>query len=289
MSADDITAILVSAIVLGSLYSLMASGLSLVWSVTRVFNFAQGSYIMLGAYFAWSFVNMGQSLLIASCGAVIGTSVIAVVYEIVLIRPLLKNESAILMVSVTTLAAAMININLVQIIWGPRVKQLPRLTNGTVKILDTAVGLQDIVIASVAPSAILALAAFLRWSRLGFALRAVEQNTDLARLVGISPKLTYSVTHAVSGALAGFAGFLLGAIVTVVPTMGNDPLLKAFIVVVIGGLGSITGTVIGAYTVGLIIAISQYTLGLYWTPVVLFGLLIAILAFRPTGLLGDRK
>lgn len=289
MSADDITAILVSAIVLGSLYSLMASGLSLVWSVTRVFNFAQGSYIMLGAYFAWSLVNMGQSLLIASCGAVIGTSVIAVVYEIVLIRPLLKNESAILMVSVTTLAAAMININLVQIIWGPRVKQLPRLTNGTVKILDTAVGLQDIVIASVAPSAILALAAFLRWSRLGFALRAVEQNTDLARLVGISPKLTYSVTHAVSGALAGFAGFLLGAIVTVVPTMGNDPLLKAFIVVVIGGLGSITGTVIGAYTVGLIIAISQYTLGLYWTPVVLFGLLIAILAFRPTGLLGDRK
>jgi len=289
LSADDITAILVSAIVLGSLYSLMASGLSLVWSVTRVFNFAQGSYIMLGAYFAWSLVNMGQSLLIASCGAVIGTSVIAVVYEIVLIRPLLKNESAILMVSVTTLAAAMININLVQIIWGPRVKQLPRLTNGTVKILDTAVGLQDIVIASVAPSAILALAAFLRWSRLGFALRAVEQNTDLARLVGISPKLTYSVTHAVSGALAGFAGFLLGAIVTVVPTMGNDPLLKAFIVVVIGGLGSITGTVIGAYTVGLIIAISQYTLGLYWTPVVLFGLLIAILAFRPTGLLGDRK
>jgi len=267
----------------------MASGLSLVWSVTRVFNFAQGSYIMLGAYFAWSLVNMGQSLLIASCGAVIGTSVIAVVYEIVLIRPLLKSESAILMVSVTTLAAAMININLVQIIWGPRVKQLPRLTNGTVKILDTAVGLQDIVIASVAPSAILALAAFLRWSRLGFALRAVEQNTDLARLVGISPKLTYSVTHAVSGALAGFAGFLLGAIVTVVPTMGNDPLLKAFIVVVIGGLGSITGTVIGAYTVGLIIAISQYTLGLYWTPVVLFGLLIAILAFRPTGLLGDRK
>lgn len=289
MSADDITAILVSAIVLGSLYSLMASGLSLVWSVTRVFNFAQGSYIMLGAYFAWSLVNMGQSLLIASCGAVIGTSIVAVVYEIVLIRPLLKNESAILMVSVTTLAAAMININLVQIIWGPRVKQLPRLTNGTVKILDTAVGLQDIVIASVAPSAILALAAFLRWSRLGFALRAVEQNTDLARLVGISPKLTYSVTHAVSGALAGFAGFLLGAIVTVVPTMGNDPLLKAFIVVVIGGLGSITGTVIGAYTVGLIIAISQYTLGLYWTPVVLFGLLIAILAFRPTGLLGDRK
>jgi len=289
LSADDITAILVSAIVLGSLYSLMASGLSLVWSVTRVFNFAQGSYIMLGAYFAWSLVNMGQSLFIASCGAVIGTSVIAVVYEIVLIRPLLKNESAILMVSVTTLAAAMININLVQMIWGPRVKQLPRLTNGTVKILDTAVGLQDIVIASVAPSAILALAAFLRWSRLGFALRAVEQNTDLARLVGISPKLTYSVTHAVSGALAGFAGFLLGAIVTVVPTMGNDPLLKAFIVVVIGGLGSITGTVIGAYTVGLIIAISQYTLGLYWTPVVLFGLLIAILAFRPTGLLGDRK
>jgi branched-chain amino acid transport system permease protein len=117
----------------------------------------------------------------------------------------------------------------------------------------------------------------------------VEQNNDLSKLIGISPKIAYSVTHAVSGALAGLAGFLLGAVVTVVPTMGNDPLLKAFIVVVLGGLGSITGTVVGAYAVGFIIAISQYTLGLYWTPVVLFFILIIILTFRPTGLMGERK
>jgi len=267
----------------------MASGLSIVWSVTRVFNFAHGSYIMLGAYFAWSLIDIGQPLLIAGIGAVVGTGLIAVVYEIVLIRPLLKSESAILMVSVTTLAAAMININSAQMIWGPRVKQIPRLANGTIEIFNTAVGTQDIVIAVVAPAAIVVLAAFLRLTRLGFALRAVEQNHDLSRLIGIAPKLAYSVTHAVSGALAGFAGFLLGAVVTVVPTMGNDPLLKAFIVVVLGGLGSITGTVVGAYAVGFVIAISQYTLGLYWTPVVLFFILIIILAFRPTGLLGDRK
>ncbi len=289
MSTDDVTAIIVSAIVLGSLYSLMASGLSIVWSVTRVFNFAHGSYIMLGAYFAWSLIDIGQPLFIAGIGAVVGTSLLAVVYEIVLIRPLLKSESAVLMVSVTTLAAAMININSVQMIWGPRVKQIPRLANGTVKIFNTAVGVQDIVIAVVAPLAIVVLAGFLRWTRLGFALRAVEQNHDLSKLIGISPKLAYSVTHAVSGALAGFAGFLLGAVVTVVPTMGNDPLLKAFIVVVLGGLGSITGTVVGAYAVGFVIAFSQYTLGLYWTPVVLFFILIVILTFRPTGIMGDRK
>lgn len=286
MSIDALVAILMSGIVLGSLYSLMAGGLSLVWSTMRVFNFAHGALIMLGAHLAWTLTNIGMPLAVAAVGAIAGTAAAGMALERLLIRPLLGKDNAVLMVTVTTLAGAMLLVSVAQIVWGARVKQLSRIASGTVEISGTAIGVQDIVIAIVAPSVILIVTAFLRWTKVGSAIRAVEQNRDLARLVGITPGRTYTLTHAVSGALAGLAGFLLGAIVTITPTMGSDPLLKAFIVVVFGGLGSMPGTTVGAYAIGLITAISQYVFGLYWTPVLLFVLLIAVLAVRPTGLMG---
>lgn len=286
MTVEVLVAILVSGVVLGSLYSLMASGLSLVWSTLRVFNFAHGTLIMLGAYFAWTLAEIGLPFPLMALGAILATAVAGLVLERVLIRPLLTRDNAVLMVTITTLAGAIFLVSAVQLIWGPRVKQLPSIATGTVEIMGTAVGIQDIVIAVVAPGVLLIVAAFLRWTKVGSAIRAVEQNRDLARLVGITPARTYSLTLALSGALAGVAGVLLGAIVTITPTMGADPLLKAFIVVVFGGLGSLPGTIVGAYVVGLITATSQYLLGLYWTPVVLFLILIAVLAVRPTGLMG---
>jgi branched-chain amino acid transport system permease protein len=286
MSIDAVVAILVSGIVLGSLYALMAGGLSLVWSTMRVFNFTHGTMIMLGAYLAWTLTDLGAPLLLAAVGAIVGTAIAGIVFERLLIRPLIGRDNAVLMVTITTLAGAMFLVSAAQIIWGARVKQLPRLATGTIEISGTAIGMQDVIIIIVAPTVILLVTAFLRWTKVGSAIRAVEQNRDLAQLIGIKPGFAYTLTHALSGALAGLAGFLLGAIVTITPTMGADPLLKAFIVVVFGGLGSMPGTTVGAYVVGMITAVSQYVLGLYWTPVVLFLLLITVLAVRPTGLMG---
>src|SRR4029078_5267728 len=109
---------------------------------------------------------------------------------------------------------------------------------------------------------------------------------DAAQLFGISVERVYVVTFAISSVLAGVAGILLGGLFSVSPDMGPAPLLRAFVVVVFGGLGSLPGTILGAYAIGMIEAFSSYYIGIYWTPVVLFVVLIAVLVIRPTGLLG---
>ena len=293
MSSDVLSVVLVSGIVLGSLYALMSSGLSLVWGTLKVFNFAHGALIMSGAYFAWSLSQLalpepiaGLTVPIVVVGGVVATALVGIILERLLLRPLLGRDNAVLMVSITTVAGSMFLVNAAQLIWGPRVKQLPKLATGTVDMLGTVIGVQDLLIIVIAPAILLAVAAVLKWTRLGSAVRAVEENRDLARLVGIRPERVYTLTMAISAGLGGVAGILLGSILVITPTMGADPLLRAFVVVVLGGLGSLPGTVLGAYVVGLLEAASVAFIGLYWAPVVLFVVLIVVLAWRPTGLLG---
>ena len=114
----------------------------------------------------------------------------------------------------------------------------------------------------------------------------MAQNQDVAQLFGIGVEQVYIVTFAASAVLAGIAGILLGGLFSISPGMGTDPLLRAFVVVVFGGLGSLTGTILGAYAIGMIEAFSSYYIGIYWTPAVLFMVLIAVLVIRPTGLMG---
>jgi branched-chain amino acid transport system permease protein len=289
MTLDAIVAIAVSGVVLGSLYALMASGLSLVWGTLRMFNFAHGTLMMVAAYVAWTLSDesaLGLPLPIAALGAILAAAALGALMELILVRPFLQREGADLIVIITTLAAAAFLVNAAQIVWGARLKQLDRVASGTVEFLGTAVSLQDVAIMTLAPTLLLGLALVLKRTRLGFAIRAVEQNRDFSRLVGVKPGRIYTLTFALSAALAGVAGVLLGGIFFVTPTMGTDPLLRAFIVVVFGGLGSLPGTVIGAYLIGLIEAGSVYFVGLYWTPVILFLILIAVMMVRPSGLLG---
>lgn len=289
MTLDSAAAIVISGVVLGSLYALMASGLSLVWGTLRMFNFAHGALMMFSAYLAWTFSDekaIGLPFWLSIVLAVLLTAALGVLLELVLVRPFLSRPGADLIVIITTLAAATFLVNITQIIWGPRLKMLGRVAPGTIDVFGTVISMQDLVVIIVAPTLILGLALLLKRTRLGMGIRAVEQNPDLARLTGVRPALVYGITFGLSTGLAAVAGVLLGAIFFVTPDMGTDPLLRAFIVVVFGGLGSLPGTVLGAYIIGLLEALSVYYVGLYWTPVVLFLVLIAVMAVRPTGLLG---
>lgn len=207
--------------------------------------------------------------------------------ERLLVAPFMDRRGGDLNVMITTLAAATVLENVVQLAWGPRLKQLPAVSNGVVKMLGSAVSVQDIVIVIVAPALLLILAFFLKRARLGLAIRAVEQNRNSALLTGVRVQSIYSLTFALAAALAALAGILLGGIFFVTPTMGDDPLLKAFIVIVFGGLGSLRGTIVGAYVIGLIESATIFFLGLYWTPVVLFGFMIFVMIARPTGLFAE--
>jgi branched-chain amino acid transport system permease protein len=277
--------------VLGSLYSLISTGIALVWGTLNVFNFVFGTQIALAAYIAWTVSErggLGAGLLWGFVIALGASALVGVVVEWLLVRPFLKRPNADLLAMVTTIAGASFLQNAIQIAWGPRLKQLPRVGRGDIEILGTAIGIHEAVIIVVAPLVLLLLAAFLRRTRYGTAIRAVAQNPDAARLTGMDVGAVYSVTFALSSALAALAGVLIGAIFFLTPTMGNDPLLKAFIVVVFGGLGSLAGTAAAAYLIGLIEATSAFFLGLYVTPVILFAVMIGVMWFRPQGLFGRR-
>lgn len=292
MSIETLVAILVSGFVAGSLYALMASGLSLVWGTLRMFNFAHGTLLMLGAYAAWYVsdakgLNLGLGVAIPAALVLLG--LLGIVLYFLLVRPFIARPGADLVVIITTLAGASFLQNGAQEVFGPRYKQLDRVIKGQIEFLNTAISLQDLLIIIITPVVLLLLALMLKRTKLGLAIRAVEQNHDSALLAGVRVGRIYLLVFAVSAGLAALAGIMLGGLFFITPVMGNDPLLRAFIVVVFGGLGSLPGTVAGAYAIGLIEAIAVFVVGLYWAPVVLFIVLILVMILRPNGLLGAQE
>ncbi|MCY3781802.1 MAG: branched-chain amino acid ABC transporter permease [Chloroflexi bacterium] len=330
MTLEAIVAIIASGLVSGSLYALMASGLSLVWGTVRMFNFAHGALVMIGAYSGWYISNRGGlakvlqplgknittnseewgllgdilhplgewilsikggfGLLLGVPLAIIFCGLAGYVIYVLLVKPFVGKPGADLVVIITTIAGASFLQNGVQVVFGPRYKQLDRILKGPpLEVLDTAIGLQEVLIIVLTPVTLLLLNLFLKRSKLGLAIRAVAQNDDFARLVGINVNQIYPLTFVVSSMLAGLAGLMLGGLFFILPTMGSEPLLRAFVVVVFGGLGSLPGTIIGAYVIGLIEQSSAYVFSLYWAPVVLFATLILVLIFRPRGLMGGEN
>lgn len=281
--------VIVAGLVSGSIYALIASGLSLVWGALGVFNFAHGVLLMMGAFAAWWVsdpAGLGLGLFAGILASMIFMLVAGGVLYALLVRPWIGTPAAELTVIMTTIAGAMFLENLALYTFGARLKALDQIVTGTVTIAGTAMQAQNLLVIILAPVLLGSLALFLKLSKHGLAIRAIAQNSEAARLLGIKVERTYVITFAVSALLAGIAGVMIGGLFNITPSMGNDPLLRAFLVVVFGGLGSLPGTIIAAYAIGLIEATSSYYIGIYWTPVVLFSVLIAILLLRPNGLLG---
>lgn len=283
------SAIIVAGLVSGSIYALIASGLSLVWGALGVFNFAHGVLLMMGAYVAW-FVSAPEALGLGLAAGILASVVFmllagSVLYAL-LVRPWLSTPSAELTVIMTTIAGAMFLENLVLWLFGGRLKVIDQVVSGTVTIAGTTIQAQNLLVILLAPFLLVCLAFVLKFSKYGLAIRAIAQNREAARLIGIKVERMYFLTFAVSALFAGIAGVMIGGLFNINPSMGNDPLLRAFLVVVFGGLGSLPGTILAAYIIGLIEAVSSYFIGIYWTPVVLFAVLIAVLLIRPHGLMG---
>ena len=292
MSASTLSSIVVSGLLLGSIYALMAGGLSLVWTTLGIFNFAHGAFMMLGAYAAWTVgsqegLGLGPTLGIVAAAVLLAG--LGCVVELLLLRPFYHRRDLVMLTVITTLSGMIFMENSALLAWGPRIKQLQPLVAGTVSILSVAISAQEAVILGVSPLLILGLWSWLRFSRMGRAIRAVGQNQEAAQLLGMNVSALYMTAFGLSAVLAAIAGVLLGSIRFLSPGMGGEPLTKALIVAIFGGLGSILGTVVGAYVIGLLEACSDYVVGLYWAPAVLFGVMILTLMVRPSGLFGRRR
>jgi branched-chain amino acid transport system permease protein len=273
----------------GSLYAMMAVGLALVWTTIGVFNFSHGVFMMLGAYFAWQLVAFGLPVVIAFPLAVIVMAGAGWILQASVVRPLIGRPNIVLVVVITTLAAGSLMENGALTVWGPRSKQLPSLIEGNTTIAGVGVSLHQIAIIVITPLILAALWSFLNRTRLGLALRAVAQNEDASQLVGLNVAALYGLAFAIAASLAGLAGIFMGGYRFMNPSMGADPLLKALIVVVFGGISSISGPIFAAYLIGFFEAASNYYFGLYWTPALLFLVLIATLMVRPEGIFASRS
>ena len=274
-----------SGLVLASLYALMASGLSLIWTTLGVFNFAHGALMMIGAFVAWTISEaMGLGLLAGLIGGVAFTALCGVIIEILLVRPFYSNRNMVLITVMTTLAAMIILEKGAQMIWGARLKQLPRLIEGDINLFGAVISAHEAMLIVLAPTLLVALWLFASRTSVGRSLRAVGQNKDAAALLGINVPVTFALAFAIGAGLAGLSGILLGGIRFITPSMGAEPLVKAMIVVIFGGLGSLGATVGAALVLGMAEAFLILYVGLYWTPFIIFLGLIAVLILRPNGL-----
>lgn len=292
MTANTLTLILLGGLVLGSLYALMATGLALVWTTLGIFNFAHGTFIAVGAYLAWqigSADGSGAGYAAGAAASVVGMFFIGIAVYFALIKPFERSPDIVVKSVITTLAGATILENLLNLIWGPRNKQLGALVDGDLSVFSVVISRNEACVVVLALLILTGLGLFLQRSRLGRAMRAVAQNREAAQLMGIDVVWLYAVAFGLSAALASLSGIFIGSIRFMTPSMGADPLMKALIVVIFGGIARFTGPIYAAVIVGFLEATTTYAVGLYWSPTVLFAIMILVLILKPEGLFGRHR
>lgn len=278
--------IVVSALTLGSVYALMAVGLALIWGGMGVLNLAQGALFMMGGYAAFSVARYSGGPWLGLGAAALVTGAFGLLLYVGPVRPLLRRADGGNAVLIATISIASILENVALAYYGPRNKVVPELAGGAFRLFGTPVTYNALLIMLVSVALLAALAASLKSTRTGLAIRAVAQNIEGAQLSGMNPRLLFAIVFAISSALAGVGGVLLSSIYFVTPYVGQTYLLTALIVTILGGLGSVTGTLYAAYAVGFLQAFVSFYLGVRWSLPVLFTAIIAILVFMPTGLAG---
>ena len=286
-----IVAIVISTVVLGSIYGLVAIGMTLIYGTLRILDMSQGSMVMIGSYVAWGvLVVAGSNPVLAILLAFAGTFVLGTFTQLVSVQPLMgrRNELDFEMVTfITTFAVAIVFANLALQIFGPFQKNVPPLISGSVSVLGQDLSYQSIAMAGTSIVLMGGLGLFLARTRWGLAIRAVAQDLDAARLMGVPVGKLYPLTMGLASALAGIGGVFLGAQFFASPTAGDLPLLEALIVVIFGGLGSLSGTLYAAYAIGLIQSTAIVTIGTTWTLPILYGVILLVLIVRPYGLKGS--
>ena len=277
--------IIAVGLLLGGIYAMVAVGLNLIFGVIRVVNFAQGEFVMLGMYGAYAAqLSMGLDPYLAPIVVVPVLFVFGALVYAVILRPL-QGEP--MMQIFATFGLLMVLENTVLAITrGITYSVNSVITGVSVPIGPINVGLSRIVVLIAATLVTLAIGWYLRSVLHGKAIRAVAQDRNAARLMGVNVERVYIMTFGIGAALAGLAGCLLAPLYTMSPQIGMNFIMPAFAVVVLGGLGSVTGAYIGGFIVGLTEALAGYYLDPALKHAVLFLVFITVLVVRPSGLFG---
>lgn len=278
--------ILIYGAVTSAIYAMLAVGFTLIFGVARVLNLAHGSFYALGAYGAYVLTSIvGLPLWLAAILSVIGVAVFGVLVEKILIRPLRYSQLGVLMI---TLAIALVVEQTLFLTFGSEYRNVPAFVEAKVNIGGVDVAGQRLLTLVVAGVSIAVLYLFIQRTRLGSAILAISQDADAAKYMGIPSDRIFSLVMAISAALAALAGIIAGPFLSVQPSMHLLPIVKAFAIVVVGGLGSIPGSILAAFMLGYAETIVAYEISTSWTEIVSVLATLLMLVFRPAGIFGKR-
>jgi branched-chain amino acid transport system permease protein len=276
---------IINGIMLGSVYAMVALGLTLIYGILEIPNFAHGALYMVGAFIAFFCITyFGASYWLALLISVAALFVMGMVVEQFVYRPFYKQPH----ISSFIVAVGLIFIleNGALVLWGADFRRIGAPSNAIFNLLGTTVTSQRLIVIGVTVLLIIAIHFFIKKTRLGAAIEATSQNREGAQLMGINTSLIGQATFGLGTALAGVAAVLVAPILLISPVMGESVIAMAFVIIILGGMGSFVGAVIGGYIIGLLETMISTYVTSYYAEAIIFGILVLVLAVKPTGLFG---
>ena len=296
---------LMNGLSLGSVYAIIALGYTMVYGIAKMLNFAHGDVIMIGAYISFCVVfYLELPPILALLIAMVVCMLLGIVIERLAYKPLRQAPS--LSVLITAIGVSYLLQNSAQLIWGANTKAFPKMfslpdaslfggsvtvANNTISLLNDQLKISGNTVVTIITCVVImvALMLFINKTKMGKAMRGVSEDKGAAELMGINVNLTISVTFAIGSALAAVAGILLcSTYPTLLPTTGAMPGIKAFTAAVFGGIGSIPGAMVGGILLGIIETLGKAYVSAELGDAFVFAVLIIVLLFKPTGLMGKK-
>ncbi len=285
---DVVGQLVVSTVLLGGIYALIAVGLTLIFGIMRVVNFAHGEFLMLGMYLAfWTFTLWRLDPYFVLLVSIPVFFLIGLATYLLVMRGVIHASHNVQIFTTVGLSTLLQNVALV--LWTGDFRFVrPWYSSVVIRLGGTAFNLSQVIAFAIALALTVALFAFMKWTHTGRVMRATSQDRDAATLMGIDTDRVYRLTFAIGIAAVGAAGVLVSPLYSVYPTAGLQFVLLSYVVVVLGGLGDMVGALIGSLIVAFVEVAGSYVFGTAWKEVFYFVLFIAVLVFRPAGLFGQR-
>lgn len=280
--------LIITSLIAGSIYALVASGFSLIYATNKFMHFAHSVSIAIGAYMLYTFYTLLQLWFpLASILSILLTALVGVAMYWGIYRPLKNKNASNTVLLIASLALLILFENILQILFDAQVKSIGLFTAAEgFAVFDGRITPLQIIIIITSIILFIGVSLLMKRTSLGRNMRAVADNTELANIVGVNSKKIAAYSFLIGSGLAGIGGILIGLEQNLTPIMGTSLMVRGFTAAIIGGLGSVPGAILGSYLLGFV-----ENFGIWWLPsgykdAIAFGLLFIFLLFKPNGLLG---
>lgn len=277
---------LINGLQLGAIYALVALGYSMVYGIVQLINFAHGDIIMIGAYVSWYIIaKMNAPIWVSVLTAIVFCALFGILIEKIAYKPL--RRSARISLLITAIGVSLLLENTAQLIFTANPRMFTNFFDGSITVGGRSVSYATLVTIAISVLIMIGLTVLVSKTKIGRAMRAVSEDNAAAQLMGINVNNTISFTFGLGSALAAVAAILYCcSYQQISPTMGSMLGLKAFVAAVLGGIGSMPGAMIGGLCIGIAEALTKGYISSQLSDAVVFGILIVVLLFKPTGILG---